>query len=416
MSAEDPDEDIDLPSFNRIASNISREIGGEQKVIVDRSGASSTVDARNPFRFEVEILRDLVGVGSITRGIRESPSGTQRRGRSIPLKGRWIQGYLSSQGPDYINNIYKNWLFFTQYLTAFTAQTGTVSEFNRNPGDYDNMFTYIIVLENLELVKRTVLKEVPQSEYDHPVPQQFRKRRFVEVLEDYEGKEELWDNPFRASYPDQFDDFVDPEDARPDEQTEETHPQPVEPEEVEDPEEAEQPDEDRQQDALGGVTQEPPGDSILIDIFPEIEELEAILDNNSDRLIKVAVDEAPPTPKEPEPDGIELARISVLGPWASSGATPGEDALFLFLELEVTSGPRPPQAVVSGFQAEMEDFLRNSDPYPEWFSDPQAGGYIVRAETDENYLGRMAFVMDNAGFDERYFDMREEVFKTNPQA
>lgn len=211
------------------AANILRDytalVDEQTKVKVEIDGRVRTVDTRPIYSFEQDILEDVIDT-SITGFL---------TGASIPVKGRWIHGWLQVQGAsgrgqerdsefedpdgDYINNIWHNYQFFLRYLQAETEDIQNMGTFNKSPGTYDSMYRYILLLEDLDLVLRYKEISVDQDEYDSFVPENIRKRTFVRNLESYEEFNNLWDNPIEALYGDE--EIEEQPDGQPDNQIDE---------------------------------------------------------------------------------------------------------------------------------------------------------------------------------------------------
>lgn len=180
-----PPDIADDPAFEDVI-----ELGedGEFKMLVNEEKVSE-VDLRDPLEFEDELLDGLVT---------DDLGGSF--GAGVPLKGFWIHGWLEEKGEDYINNMYRNWLFFAQYISQRTDQFINTSEYNIRKGSYKSMHRYIVILEDLGLVERTRIVDINQSEYDQFVPGPIRRRRFVEITTPIEDAPEEWAGPTSALY------------------------------------------------------------------------------------------------------------------------------------------------------------------------------------------------------------------------
>ena len=180
------------------AANVLRSyttlVNEEEKVTVEIDGRVRTVDTRPIYSFEREILDDVIQVsidGFLT-------------GAAIPVKGRWIHGWLARKGDegDYINNVWHGYQYFLRYLQAETEDIQNMGTFNKSPGTYDSMYRTILMLEDLNLLLRFKEVNVELDEYDFFVPENIRKRTYIKVRKSYEDNEDLWNNPIEALYGD----------------------------------------------------------------------------------------------------------------------------------------------------------------------------------------------------------------------
>mgnify|MGYP002761863695 FL=1 len=180
------------------AANVLRSyttlVNEEEKVTVEIDGRVRTVDTRPIYSFEREILDDVIQVsidGFLT-------------GAAIPVKGRWIHGWLARKGDegDYINNVWHGYQYFLRYLQAETEDIQNMGTFNKSPGTYDSMYRTILMLEDLNLLLRFKEVNVELDEYDFFVPENIRKRTYIRVRKSYEDNEDLWNNPIEALYGD----------------------------------------------------------------------------------------------------------------------------------------------------------------------------------------------------------------------
>jgi len=178
-----PPEIVDDPAFQDF---IEEDEDGYKFLV--RKESVSEIEVRDPLPFEDDLLSTLV------------TSQNESFGASVPIKGKWIHGWLDSKDEDYINNIYRNWLHFTEYVAARTEQFMNTTQYNVREGSYKSMHRYIVMLEDLGLVERTELVDVPESEYDQFVPDGIRKRRFVEITTPISEAPEEWARPNAALY------------------------------------------------------------------------------------------------------------------------------------------------------------------------------------------------------------------------
>lgn len=323
---------------------------GEFRVEVDVGGKQNTVEPRDIFRFEDQLIDDLV----------EDKTEKYRRGANIPVKGPWIHGWLKANNEDYIANIFRNYQLFLKYVEGKTSQMNNRGTVNRAPGTYDSMYTYLMVLEKLGLVERFKREEIPEGQFDHPVPDDFQDRTFLRVTTPIEDEPEKWRNPFKARYGEggqleeergEVDD--EPDDGEDDEEQEEIEEEVEETEEELDEEEKETPPEDvtRIDDVKN-----PGAFSVLIE-DPFNDALAATLD---DPPVAGAADRL-------DVDQFDTGRIAVYGDWAEGDATAQEDELKILFEVMDVSAPNTPTFIPLQTAARIEQVLNQENPVDELF-------------------------------------------------
>lgn len=190
MSVELEPEDVKVVLDSQIA-----DVNGEKKVEVDIDGRQSTVDIRPVYSFERDILDDVISANVTSRV----------SGAAVPVKGRWIHGWLRLQGDEYINGLWRNYQYFLKYMEGATEDVENVSKYERSPGTYDSMYRYLLVLEDIGLIERYRRESVSEDEYDFNVPEEFRSRTYVRRLAKYASNKDLWDNPIGSVYQSEVD-------------------------------------------------------------------------------------------------------------------------------------------------------------------------------------------------------------------
>lgn len=385
MSApDDEEEDVETFTFDPLIVPNTVNVGGEQRLPVEIDGRRHTVRARGIRSFETSIIRELKDPEGEGRQLRESPSGNERRGSAIPIKGRWIHDWLEGEGEDYINNIFRNWLFFIKALELRTKRDRERSEnpssvvvFNRSPGTYDSMYRFLMLLVEQDVLVRRGTQRVPAEEYDIPVPEEFRTRSFLAVNKSYDEARRIWENPYRSQYPEAYGDLKEPEP--------EPEPEEVEPEEPL-PEAPEEPEEEREIPEPSGL--EVPDGLVSVDDFPELLELRDFINDNAEEALDVAVEqtneETPDVPgREINREDIEIGRTLIVGPWAVGEARAGQDPLSLFMSVRTSVDRVPPTALVNIFAGVLSTLLNQNNRYPEWFTSYDVGAAFSRDFTTQ---------------------------------
>jgi len=323
-------EEIPKEQVDSVLQDYVADVDGEQRLEVDVDGRRHTVELRSVYEFERDILDRLI----------EQSADTSVSGGAVPIKGEWVHGWLNVQFEDYINNVWKNYQFFVKYIEAKTSQMQNISTFRRSPGTYDSMYRYLLVLEDLGLIERFRREEVPQSEYDFPVPQEFRKRTFIRLQSDFDSRKSDWENPYEARYPD---------GEKPDE-----------------------PEED-EQDRLGQFTgdDEPeeqdegelPESNASIEDFQNTDNVGTLVENSFPEAIERAFEDAPIPTIQVDAEDFSVGRIAVVGTWAVGEATPGEDILELVVSIDDTNAQLSPGFIPSGIGQHLPDVMKENSPY-----------------------------------------------------
>lgn len=364
-SSQDDEPPEEVFTFDPVISPNTVNVGGQQRLPVEVDGKRHTVQARDIERFENQIIRELKDPKGEGRSLRESPSGNVRRGSAIPIKGRWIHDWLESMGEDYINNIFRNWLFFVKALKLKTERdreraedSTSVPVFNRSPGTYDSMYNYLMLLVEQDVITKQGTELVPQSEYDKPVPEEFRRRTFLSVSGSYGDNKRVWENPYRANYPEAYPDLKEPveEEEEPLDEVEKPLP--------------EEPDEEGLEPVPSGI--DAPSGKVSIEDFPEKGALLDFIENNAVDILEQAVEltdeETPDVPgSRLNPEEFEVGRTIVIGPWAVGEASAGQTPLHLFMSVRVEGGGRAPFAIIGNFSSMLSTVLNEQNPYPLWF-------------------------------------------------
>jgi hypothetical protein len=373
---------------------------GEERIEVEVDGRQNTVKPRPVHEYE----RDLVD-----RMIESSIDGSVS-GAAVPIKGRWVHGWLNVHGEDYINSIWHGYQFFLRYLEVSTSKVGNISTHNRSPGTYDSMYRYLLMLEDLELIKRYRREEVDPSEYDFNVPEEFRTRTYVKLSDSFEGNEEKWDNPVKELYG---------------EETEEDEPEPVsvggfeitpeeegeggEVEEREDQEDdsptltemIERAEEDDDADDLEAY--DLPDTGASIDEFEDRDLLKPIVSNKLDEAIEQAFDESPIPIQEVDPGDLGLYRLVVVGPWALGEATPGETTLDLFVGIDNSSVSLSPTFITQGVSRILPRLLENDNAFEDIFN-----SYSVQAAYSAQFTSELRSYIESTQDEELYYSFRAD--------
>ena len=331
--------------------------GGTREVEVDIGGSRRTVDPRPVYDFERDLADRLI----------ESSVTGQISGAAVPIKGRWIHGWLNEKGDDYINNIWHGWQYFLKYVEVVTGKIQNISSHKRSPGTYESMYRYLLTLEDLELIDRYRREEVPEEEYDFNVPEEFRTRTFVKLTADLEGNERKWDNPQEALY----GESEDSED-------EDTESESIRSEIDRSPDESvDVPDTDQQsvRDSVNtssddidvDKTYELPTEDAGIEDFEDLELIPPFIDQNFDDAVEEAFSEAPIVPPDVEASDIELGRVSIVGPWVSAEAIPQETPLGLFIEIKTPSDVMNPGFIPAGVNRILPRILSENNIFEDVF-------------------------------------------------
>lgn len=382
MSGEPGDIEVDFDEIEDIPLAVDDFIveypDGEVRVEVDFNGRRRTVEPREAYPFEDDLVDELT----------ENKTDNNRRGANIPVKGPWIHGWLENHGPDYIANTFRNYQYFLKYVQGRTERINNVGTVNRSPGTYDSMYNYILLLEKLEVLERFKREEIPEGEFDHPVPDEFEDRTYLRVTTPLDEAPDKWTNPYKAKYPDLYDDDTDNED-------EEVEEEPLEPmpEEVED--ETTQHDGDESElegiDSIGDF-QAPSGFVNLIE-EPFDDAMVQVLDN-------------PPAPRASEgiePDDFSVGRVAVYGVWATGGAIPGDTGVQILFELKNDSAPRAPPFIPLGLATLIENTNNANNPLPEVFT-----SYEIDAVYTGGFLDEIEQRVSNTQGENVYYELRSQ--------
>lgn len=374
--------------------------GDEPQMLVDHE-SFRTIDLRDPLEFEDDLLSDIAGPTDQRGG----------RGASIPVKGRWVHGWLESMGDDYINNIYKNWLHFTTYVRARTKQFIGTTEFSLRQGNYENMFRYILVLEELGLVSRGRSETVDQSEYDHFVPERMRQRRYVSIDTPFNEEPEAWTRPHNALYGDGEDSDDESEDVEIDiDEPEEEQPQPeTEPGGSLDsfrptgdvPEQDDVPDTTQADDEVTEDEDQSEGSEIpdvaSIDDYPRLQEIRSTVTREFQQASESAFQTATIDYEEILPTDYSLGRFLIIGVWVSGEATPRRDVLEVMMTVDDELAEMSPGFLPGAIGSQYRSIIL--DDFDDWFSDVN-----VTSVYEEGFEDTLSLAM--AGEEEKnYYDV-----------
>lgn len=367
-------------------------VNGTPEVEVDVDGRQSTVEPRPVYDFERNILDDVIG-STISGG---------NSGAAIPVKGRWIHGWLRENTDEYINGLWRNYQFFLKYLQAETTKIENMSAFNKAPGTYESMYRYILVLEDIGLVDRYRREEVPESEYDFNVPEEFRRRTFVRLQANYSDNQRLWDNPIGVKYRDvdaqeveQFKEFVQEDE--------------IDTSGSESDDTMSELDEDEIQEMLDAVdTSETENESSdenksEVDNDDDISEITDIgnveglfnyIKSIEDDIVKEAVMDDPLN-RDIDDSVISFERLAVLGKWANGEATRKEDRIFLFLSIkqnsQTSSGLNKPTFLQTAVARITQKKLNDENPFDEILP-----SYKVKTAYNSNFRSEINRVIKTA--------------------
>lgn len=301
---------------------------GELKVVAKRVNYSY-IDLREPFEFEDDLIEDLV------------TNTGDNFGASVPVKGKWVHGWLREQeeGEDYINSIYRNWLFFTTYVKARTKQFINTSEYSIRQGSYKSMHRYISMLEDLDLVQRTRLENVDPSDYDHFVPERMRNRRFVEITTPLEEDREKWTRPNASLYG---------EDGGTEGQDGEQQDQPIPATDTPTPDE-------ETQDST---------DNVSFQEYPRLDEFEekiqsVFFDLTEEALSQTNLD------LDAAPSDFALDEFIVYGVWAAGEAEAGVDTLNCIISIDTSFAENKVGFLPETLASEFTRYI--STEFEDWF-------------------------------------------------
>ena len=363
------------------------------RVEVDIGGGGRTVELRPIYSFERDLVDEIIDLtldGEVA-------------GNAIPVKGKWIHGWLEEKGEDYINSIWKGYQLFLKYVEAETSKIENISTFSKPPGTYDTMYRYLLVLEDLELVERFRRESVDEDAYDFNVPEEFRTRTYVRATASYEGNESKWHNPVNVLYgggsveitggtpsaesePSQDDipdeppetelvdvedddsttaaDFiVDDTDGEVDSSDTTSTATDFTVDDTSDGEPTE--GVDSASDISVSKPYDLPDNNVNITEFEDINLIPAFVQTYFDEAVEEAFEEAAIIGADVEPSDIELGRIAVTGPWANNQGTPGETPLTIFIGIENNSQGMNPGFLTGSVNVALSDKLTQNNIFGE---------------------------------------------------
>ncbi|EGQ44229.1 MAG: hypothetical protein J07AB43_02880 [Candidatus Nanosalina sp. J07AB43] len=391
MAGEEFNEEDAIVQLSQFVVNS----GEEQRIEVDIDGKRRTVDPRPIYSFERDLADDII----------DSSLNSDIRGAAVPIKGRWIHGWLNQKGDDYINNTWHGYQYFLKYLESVTSDFENVSTYSRSPGTYDSMYRYLLVLEDLGLVERYRTEEVDADEYEFNVPEEFRTRTFLRITASYEGNENLWNNPIGIVYgpgdPDEAsttesdedtDDSVDDTDEPDDlpQTLDDVIPDDTDIDSTESSGGSSEMDEFQGDiDESGDVGSE--GDTGIqsqekagITDFNQFEDIPSAVNARFPDAVEQAFDRSPVPIDEPRPVDIEMGRVAVTGPWAASNATPGVTRLSLYIEIVNTSSSLNPGFLPGSIDEILSEMLTSDNPFPDTFP-----GYKIKSSYSSQYRAQL---------------------------
>lgn len=381
------------------------DVNGSPQVKVEIGGGRRTVDPRPVYDFERKILDSVIG----------SALSGDIAGAAMPVKGRWIHGWLRENTDEYINGLWKNYQFFLRYLEAETAKIENISAFQKAPGTYESMYRYLLVLEEIGLIDRYRREEVPEDEYDFNVPDEFRTRTFVRLNANYADNKQLWDNPIGSEYGDIDTPGVNKLDEF-EEQTDDLSKDEIREKFIED-ESDDSPDETQDTDSTSGETDdtvdvddiEQAGvseDVSRITDLPQSDLIPPYLNGIEDEIIQEAV-EQDPFNRDLDPSNLEFRRLAVLGKWATGEATPEEDQLFLYTSIkEVDDGVgediQRPRFLKDVISRKIQEKLNSQRPFDGVFS-----AYKVETAYNNNFRSEIKDRMRVEGLGSEFYSYRD---------
>ena len=390
MSAEELSEEGALIALKEFV------IGEDEsaRVEVDVDGGLHTLEPRPIYSFERDILDDLIASsvdGNVT-------------GAAVSIKGRWIHGWLSVKGDDYINGIWHGYQYFLKYIEAETSKFDNIGTHERSPGTYNSMYRYLLMLEDLDLIDRYRREEVPQEEYDFNVPEEFRERTFIRLESGYEENEKLWDNPIEILYggesssqdtePDEPDIDLEPPDSSDNSESGKDEPNidlsPNGEDEADDLDISDIPTPQNSYDL--------PETNARITDFDDMENIPTFIKVFEQDAFKQAIEDASITPDGMEASDFTIDRISVVGPWGSGNATPGSSTLVLFVEIENVSSSMNPGFITGSVNRLLSEKLNSNNIYSSVFPE-----YNVVSAYSSAYTNQLkSFVRTNQSTQEYY--------------
>jgi len=345
------------------------------EIEVDVDGGLHTLTPRPIYEFERDILDDVIG----------STIAGNVSGAAVPIKGRWVHGWLNAKFDDYINNIWHGYQFFVKYVEAETEKIENISSQSRNPGTYDSMYRYIRVLEDIGLVERYKREEVPEENYDFNVPEEFRTRTFVRLDASYEGNEKLWNDPIGSLYVD--GDVEKQEDESEDEEsptmgdiideadtteggssTERSTDSPTMGDIIEETEsDSEDSETEEQERPTPQSTYDLPDEEVSITDFPDLDQIPLFLELHFQEAVENAFEQAAIQPDDLNPSDLELGRIAIVGPWGSGDAIPGQSPLDIYIGIVNTTTNMSPGFIPPGINRELSEKLNRNNIFQSVF-------------------------------------------------
>lgn len=372
---------------------------GEPVMVVDQSGYRS-IELRDPEPFEDDLLTEVTGPVDERGGI----------GASIPVKGKWIHGWLKSRGEDYINSIYKNWLHFTAYVKARTRQFINTSEFNIRQGNYENMYRYILVLEDLNLVSRGRTEDVPLEEYDHFVPERMRTRRYVSIETPFEEAPDEWSSPHTALYGSETEEDTDDEvdiDITTEDESEREGDGSLDSFSPDEPQEPEQEPSSGSSGSIDDFTpteeEEVEFEDTSIDDYPRIEEMGQTVVDEFGSAVESALATSDVDYENIIATDFTLGQFVVVGVWATGEAESDTDGLDIVMSVDDSLASMNPGFLPGAVGSQYRSVIL--DNFGDWFNDVS-----ITSVYDEGFDDTLALSL--AGQEPKiYYDVLNQTFK-----
>ena len=375
---------------------IFSDIIKDGKITVDKDGYNR-IDVREVEEFEDDLLTELTGPNK------------EGRGASIPVKGKWIHGWLQSRGEDYINSIHKNWLFFTIYVSKRTEQFINISQFNLKQGDYDSTYRYLMILEDLELIERHRIEEVDASEYDHFVPENMRKRTYVRIVKSFSQEPSLWTRPHKNAYPggearepvaiEEKEREIDDLERQIKQLSEEEQEQ-----ETEDGVDVERVDKELPEEVMNNLSLD--DNHLYIEDYPGLDQLEDRIDDWFGGAVDKTFEDSNVDIEGIEPADFILDRIAVFGVWAEGNAKLGNE-LELYVTVNGNQASMQPPFILNGIKQNLSLFLER-DPRidDDWFR-----SITVVTAYSQVFNSRLDDILSQAQETKIYYDLQESEYR-----
>ena len=372
---------------------------GEPVMVVDQSGYRS-IELRDPEPFEDDLLTEVTGPVDERGGI----------GASIPVKGKWIHGWLETRGEDYINNIYKNWLHFTAYVKARTRQFINTSEFNIRQGNYENMYRYILVLEDLNLVTRGRTEDVPLEEYDHFVPERMRTRRYVSIETPFEEAPGEWSSPHTALYGSETEEDTDDEVGIDITTEEESESQDGSSLDSFSPDEPQEPEQEPSSGSSGSIDDFTPTEDnevefedTSIDDYPRIDEMGQTVVDEFGSAVESALATSDVDYENIIATDFTLGQFVVVGVWATGEAESDTDSLDIVMSVDDSIASMNPGFLPGAVGSQYRSVIL--DNFGDWFNDVS-----ITSVYGEGFNDTLALSL--AGQEPKiYYDVLNQTFK-----